>query len=174
MGRKATKKKPVLTEAILPTPERMAKDIAEDVNPALIDSKQTPGTVTRLTQSPVDRWFKSGMLSDKHMIAINHCENLWKAVGTQRLTQDFTAIRCASGGDGLSQHNALIQLGKYKDDAGFEYWNVFENVVRQGEPGGTAGSSYANDNGRASMAALMIVRFVSDRICKMNGFKHEG
>ena len=173
MGRKTQKKKPILTEAILPTPERLAKDIAEQVNPALIDSKQPIGQTTRITQSTVDRWQASGRLTERNMVAINHCYDLWWEQARAKLVQDLNAIRGPANGDGLRQHEALAQLAQYKSrvaEYDVEYWSVFENVVRHDESGGVAGSNYANDNGRASMAALMIVRFVCDIICKMKRF----
>lgn len=170
MGRKAQKKKPILTEAILPTPERLAKDMAEQVNPALIDSKQVPGTVIRLTQSTVDRWLANGLLDDRQMVAINHCVNLWLAAGSQSLTQDLNRVIGLPGGMGTAQSEALAQLQEYKDRIPSQYWSVFENVVRFDEPGGTAGSRFAKDTGRASAAALLCVKYTADLICMWNRF----
>ena len=170
MGRKATKKKPLLTEAIGPTPERLAKDMAEQVNPALIDSKQVPGTVIRLTQSTVDRWQANGLLDERQMVAINHCVNLWLAAGSQSLVQDLNKVIGAPGGMGTAQSEALATLADYKARIPSAYWSVFENVVRFDEPGGVAGSRFAKDTGRASAAALTVVKFIADLICMWNRF----
>ena len=170
MGRKAQKKKPLLTEAIGPTPERLAKDYSEQVNPALIDSKQIPGTVIRLTQSTVDRWQANGLLDERQMVAINHCVNLWLAAGSQSFVQDLNKVIGAPGGMGTAQSEALAQLQDYKERIPSAYWSVFENVVRFDLSGGVAGSPFYADVGRASAAARLVVALVADLICDWNRF----
>ena len=126
---------------------------------------------TKLRNAHVDtvaRWKSMGLISETQARAIELCQDLWERAGSPPgLVMDLLKIPGMPGGTGASQHDALRQLAEMRD--GFKppvdtYFDVFENVVRWNEPGGVAGSRWANDDGRASQSALMCVRFVADMI----------
>ena len=105
------------------------------------------------------------------MVAINHCQTLWSRIGGGRgLTVDFDRVAGLPGGQGYAQQEAFALIADYEKRLPRDYWQVFENVCRWDEPGGVAGSRFANDNGRASQSALVCVRFIADLICMWNGY----
>lgn len=159
--------------AIDATPERLAKgDMIMVVNPALIDSSQRAGSIRRVTTSTIERWKRTALLDERQMVAISHCQTLWGRIGGGRgLTVDFERVAGLPGGQGYAQQEALSMIADYEKRIPRDYWQVFENVCRWDEPGGVAGSRWANDAARASQSALICVRFVADLICKWNGFE---
>lgn len=132
------------------------------------DGKAKEGKSTTIRNrhvTTVERWKTLRLLSETQARAIEYCEDLWAKCGTSRpLVADHLAIRGASGGDGWAQQEALDELSKIKGRIPSTYWSVFELVCRFDEPGGTAGSRWANDNGRAAQAALVCVQFTADMI----------
>ena len=126
--------------------------------------------IRNIAGSTVERWKRDKLLDDRQMTAINHCIGLWhQAGGMSGLVMDLNKL-IGSAGQGYLQAEALAELAGYKMKLPREYWNVFENCCRFDEPGGVAGSRFANDNGRASQSALMCVRFVADLFCMWRGF----
>jgi hypothetical protein len=113
----------------------------------------------------VARWKTDSLLNETQLRAIELCEDLWEHAGSpQGLVMDLMKIPGLPGGSGMRQQDALDELASFKAKVPQTYWNVFENVVRWNEPGGAAGSRFANDNPRAAQSALMCVRFVADLI----------
>lgn len=160
-------------KAIDATPERLAKgDHTAMVNPAILDSAQPIGLTRRITTSTIDRWKRQGLLSERQMVAINHCQGLWDRMGgSHGLVMDLDKISGLQGGLGTAQQEAFTMIAEYERRFNMpEYWACFENVVRWDEPGGVAGSRFAADRGRASQSAVMCVRFVADKVCEWNGY----
>lgn len=118
----------------------------------------------------VERWTADKLLSESQMRAIQVCEGLWHDAGSQQgLVMDLNKIPGLPGGSGMRQQHALDELAwlkKHFAPPSDVYWHIFEAVCRDDEPGGRAGSRFASDNARASMAALMCVRFVADKIAE--------
>lgn len=113
----------------------------------------------------VARWKADKLLNELQLRSIELCEDLWERAGSpQGLVMDLMKIPGMPGGSGARQQDALDELASFKAKIPVTYWNVFENVVRWNEPGGAAGSRFANDNPRAAQSALMCVRFVADLI----------
>lgn len=113
----------------------------------------------------VSRWKSDSLLNETQLRAIEICEDLWECAGSpQGLVMDLMKIPGMPGGSGMRQQDALDELASFKTKIPETYWRVFENVVRWNEPGGAAGSRFANDNPRAAQSALMCVRFVADLV----------
>lgn len=132
------------------------------------DDREKEGKSTLIRNrwvTTVERWKSLALLSETQVAGIDHCEGLWDRANTSApLVADLLRIPGMPGGNGWSQQEAIDELYKLKDRIPRDYWDVFENVCRFDEPGGTAGSRFANDDKRASHAALMCVRFVADMV----------
>lgn len=120
--------------------------------------------VTNRGGTAIDRWKRSGSLTDSQQAAILHCQHLWLKVGSQAVVIDFERVRGLPHGDGYSQHEAFTELARIS--AGFprDYWDVFENVCRHDLPAGVAGSRLANHRRSSETAARTIVCFIADMI----------
>lgn len=132
------------------------------------DDREREGKSTLIRNrwvTTVERWKSLALLSETQVAGIDHCEGLWDRANTSApLVADLLRIPGIPGGNGWSQQEAIDELHHLKDRIPRDYWDVFENVCRFDEPGGTAGSRFANDDKRAALAALMCVRFVADMV----------
>lgn len=127
---------------------------------------KTDHTLLNQAGSPVQRWLTAGMLTESQMIAIRHCERLWKLTErSTRLVANLDRTIFGLDGDGnQGEIAARIDLHRIIDTIPGTYWSVFENVVRFDEPAGRAGSKLASDNKQRRAKAHVIVCFVADLI----------
>ena len=167
MARKAAKKKPP-REIEPPVNDFTANH--GDYRRESDDAKAKEGKSTLVRNrhvTTVERWKTLRLLTDTQARAIEYCEELWDKAETSRpLVADLLRIPGMPGGNGWTQQEALDELHALKSMIPTPYWAVFELVCRWDEPGGTAGSRWANDNGRATQAALVCVQFVGDLIAQ--------
>lgn len=131
---------------------------------------KTETTLLNRGGTAVDRWHRDGQLTDIQVRAIEHVQALWQRAATVRgLVFDPLKIPGGTGGDGLSQQEALDDLSRYGRDVPAKYWSVFEAVCRWDEPAGTAGSKLATNRPAALASARLCVAFVADLIAMWRG-----
>lgn len=159
-ARKAKAPQEPLVNAFAANHGMYAKDSDDD------RAKEGKSTLTRNRHvDPVERWKSLNLLSVTQVAGIDYCLDLWEKTNTSApVVADLLRIPGMPGGSGMAQHYALQELADLKARVPYEYWVVWENVCRDGEPGGRAGSRWAEDDKRASHAALMCVRFVGDLV----------
>ena len=115
----------------------------------------------------VERWIandKTGLFEEGQQRAIRYTQGLWlraegrmKAVDpTRDIVDDYT--------DGMSQQEALDELGKLKARVPRPFWDCYENVCRFDEEAGTAGSRLASNSRSAIDAARTTVAFTASLI----------
>lgn len=167
---RTAKRKPVIKPGETPTPEQLASG---DYERGFITHVET-GTVTTAhisASSPVERWKRDGRLSDSQIAAIALCDALWANTGLrQKLTSTY-GERLPPGTD--NEWIAVREIQARRDLERIEgyvlpwQWEVYENVVRWGEPSGTAGGSLGFNGSKETRAAvLMIVWTVADTIAR--------
>lgn len=148
------------------TPEQLAKG---SYRPS--DEKGV-GRRYQNNHDPVQRWKAGRKLTQPQVVVIDKCRALW-SITENKAIQKVTATygeRMATGGSNelgiIALHDAEVDLkritGYFK---GLEtWWNIFENVVRFGEPAGVAGSQMGAGGKTAQARAHIIVCFVADII----------
>lgn len=159
-------------EAIGLPAAQMARGDYVEVAVPLRDGGRVVTLTTLLNRggTAVDRWHRSGELTDMQVKAIEHVQSLWaRAATVGGLVFDPLKIPGGTGGDGLSQHEALSELLSYRQRVPARYWSVFEGVCRWDEPAGTAGSSLATNSRAALASARLCVSFVADLIAMWRG-----
>jgi hypothetical protein len=150
-----------------PTPEQLAKggftrDFITHVETA------TKATAYRAAHDPVERWEAAGRMSDNQMIAIGLVRRLWRLTGLSQIVTANYGTRIPGAGNvearAATEIDARHDLHRIQDYIPLTYWNVFENVVRHGEPAGVAGSRLGFGDRTSSERAHTIVCFVADVI----------
>lgn len=130
----------------------------------------TETTLLNRGGTAVDRWHRDKQLTDTQVRAIEHVQSLWQRAATVRgLVFDPLKVPGSTGGDGLSQQEALDDLARYRRDVPARYWDVFEAVCRWDEPAGRAGSKLATNRPAALTSARVCVAFVADLIAMWRG-----
>lgn len=129
----------------------------------------TVTTAFRAAHDPVERWERDGRLSDTQLLAIALLRRLWRLAGlSQRVTANYGE---RIPGQGNAEHRAVNEiearqdLHRIQDYIPRPYWQIWENVVRHGEPAGVAGSRLGFGGRSADARAHTIVCFVADVIC---------
>lgn len=114
----------------------------------------------------IDRWKREGLLSDTQQAAILHCQRLWHVIDRgPRLVANLDRTVFGSHGEGHPREvEARDDLHRIKSGFESKWWEVFENVCRNDEPAGVAGSRLANDNRSATTAARIVVCMIADAI----------
>lgn len=167
---RATRRKPIIEPGETPTPEQLAQGGYERKFVTHVET----GTVTTAhisAHSPVQRWKRAGRLSDSQIDAIALCEALWAKCGLrQKLTASY-GERMPMGCDNEWLNNTEIdarrRLKRIEGYVPAHMWEPFENVVRHGEPSGTAGASLGFEGSRSAQAAvLMLCMCVADIIAR--------
>lgn len=135
-----------------------------------VDS-QTKAMVYVAAHDPVERWERAGRLSYTQMAAIGFMRLLWDRAGiSQRVTASY-GERIPGGGN--EERRAAIEIDARKDlhrvqeyfpGKTQDYYRVFENVVRHGEPAGVVGSRLGFGGRSGADRAHTIVCFVADII----------
>ncbi len=79
--------------------------------------------------STVQRWLHAANddhIGDAEKAAIRYCMALWQRL--DRKGPRDVVVDCSS--DGMSEHEALSELARFKREIPPKYWAVFENVCR--------------------------------------------
>ena len=117
----------------------------------------------------VERWVANDrldMFGEGQQRAIRYTQSLWaRADGTLRaVDHSRDVIDCMT--EGMSQQEALDELGKLKDRVPRRFWEVYENVCRFDEEAGVAGSRLATNSRSAIDAAKTTVAFTASLIAQ--------
>jgi len=173
MGRKnrnARKQAPMLDEPLAPPAEQLAnghwqRDYVLDENTGL------KALAYRNTgHDPVARWLASNKLDQRQKAAIDTVRRLWDVVGIrQKITASYGE---RTGNGGCVELRANLVLDAMKDLERIEgyfhglrqWWSVFENCCRFGEPAGQAGMAVGYAPKTAQTRALTTVQFIADII----------
>ena len=112
----------------------------------------------------VERWIandRAGLFEEPQQRAIRYTQNLWMRADNQLRAVDHTRDVVDEQVEGMSQQEALDELGKLKARTPRVYWEVYENVCRFDEEAGTAGSRLASNSRSAIDAAKTTVAFTA-------------
>lgn len=147
---------------------------AEDAQAPLVNDfaashgiiERNMGFVVNRGGTAIDRWKREGLLSETQQAAILHCQRLWHVIDRgPRLVANLDRTVFGSHGDGHPREvEARSDLHRIKSGFPLQFWDVFENVCRNDEPAGVAGSRLANDSRSASSAARTVVSLIADTI----------
>ena len=139
---------------------------------ALVDVKIDPGEKVTTTTTLRNRkaaahveWFLQGGpgFDAPQLRAVEYIQRLWaKAETAGRIVANYGFIS-RGGVEGRGHFEAIEELGEWRKEFG-TYWDVFENVIRFGEPAGIAGSRLATNRPQATAAAKAIVGLVGSVI----------
>lgn len=116
---------------------------------------------------PVERWDRSGRLTDGQAATISAVRRLWALAG---ISQRVTASYGQRSGVGSVESRACTEIEAREDLHRIQeyvpatYWNVFENVCRWGMAAGVAGADLGFGGRSAQDRAHQIVVFVADII----------
>jgi hypothetical protein len=117
----------------------------------------------------VERWVasdKNGLFEEGQQRAIRYTQSLWQRADGQLKAVDTTRDVVDDYIDGMSQQEALDELGKLKDRVPRPFWECYENVCRFDEEAGIAGSRLATNNRSAIDAAKTTVAFTASLIAQ--------
>lgn len=117
----------------------------------------------------VERWVandKSGLFEEGQQRAIRYTQSLWQRADGQLKAVDTTRDVVDDYIDGMSQQEALDELGKLKARVPRPYWDCYENVCRFDEEAGKAGSRLASNSRSAVDAAKTTVAFTASLIAQ--------
>lgn len=172
MGRKnrnARRKVEVIEQLDAPTAEHMAK--GEFKRDYVMDDNGLKAMAYRNTgHDPVARWLASDKLDQRQKAAIDTVRRLWDIVGIrQKITASYGE---RTGNGGCVELRANLVLDAMKDLERIEgyfiglrqWWSVFEQVCRFGEPAGQAGMAVGYAPKTAQTRALTTVQFIADII----------
>lgn len=133
-------------------------------------------TIRRLYPCIVDRWLAEGGpgFDDPQRRAIDHCRGLWHRIGSQgKLVANLDWVGGGNPGARRQMFNyadALATLCTYESRTPPLYWIIFENVVRNDLPAGTAASALANNPHQCIAHAKNCVGFVASLIAMWEKF----
>ena len=136
------------------------------------ESETKAKTQRNTVSNIVDKWFLEGGIGFEAGAkqAVEYCIFLWHRAGTQgRLTSNY-GERIPGGAKGMSQEEAIDELAFVKKSFPHAYWDVFENVVRWGQPAGTAGSELATNTAQSIAAAKAVVGFIASHLAMQLGY----
>lgn len=117
----------------------------------------------------VERWIandKAGLFEEGEQRAIRYTQGLWLRADGQLKAVDTTRDVVDDYIDGMSQQEALDELGKLKGRVPRPYWDCYERVCRFDEEAGTAGSRLASNSRSAIDAARTTVAFTASLIAQ--------
>lgn len=124
----------------------------------------------------VDKWFAEGWpgFEEPARAAINRCAKLWEVrpvVGKLTAAYEPTVFGGAPANDYgiLSALDDNGQLERWQALFHPAHWEVFEAVVRWGNPAGVAGSEMANNTPQSIASARAIVGLVANVIAMQRG-----
>ena len=160
---KTTKARPV-PSAELPTPEQLANDDYVDDFVMHTETFTKARAYRKRDADILSRWMREGSLGfdEGACRAILSCQQLWERMGAQRVAANYEPPTARStGGDGWTAHEAADEMARRRRMFPPHYFDVFENVVRHGEPAGVAGSRHAKNAPQAMQAAKTITGLVA-------------
>lgn len=132
------------------------------------ESNTKAQTVVNRGGDPVSRWENAGKLSDNQMVAIAHCQRLWRLAGLEtRVTANYGERIPGQGSSEracLNEIEARQDLQRFRNQFPGKYFDVFENVCRFGHSAGQAGECLGYGSRSAETRAHMIVCMVADFI----------
>lgn len=117
----------------------------------------------------VERWIandKTGLFEEGQQRAIRYTQGLWLRADGQLRAVDTTREAVDDQIDGMSQQEALDELGRLKSRVPRPFWECYENVCRFDEEAGTAGSRLASNSRSAIDAARTTVAFTASLIAQ--------
>jgi len=117
----------------------------------------------------VERWIandKAGLFEEPQQRAIRYTQALWSRADGNLRAVDPARDVVDQAVEGLSQQEALDELGRLKDGMPRRYWDVYENVCRFDEEAGVAGSRIASNSRSAIDAAKTTVAFTASLIAQ--------
>lgn len=180
---------PTITRAPIGPLQRLynAKELAAEVDrrdiitPAqhakgTYESRIHPSQGRRMTNrsSILDRWFadREPGFDEGARLAIEWCHKRWEARGTiGSLTASYEPAT-GSGGQCEAERGVMLrdELDEVKGWFHPAHWDVFEGVVRWGQPAGVAGSELADNPAQAIASARVVVGMIASFIAARKGY----
>lgn len=121
---------------------------------------------------PVSRWLAANKIDHRQKAAIDTVRRLWDIVGIrQRITASYGERVLGGGCVELHAAHIIDAMRDLERIEGYfhglrQWWAVFENVCRYGEPAGQAGAAVGFAPKSAQTRALTTVQFVADIIAE--------
>lgn len=131
---------------------------------------QTETTINRRSHV-IDKWIDEGGLGFEGgaVTAIRNCQFFWERMKGNKLTASY-GERISGGLEGMDPSDALDMMARFKRPIPAPYWNIFENVVRNRQPAGVAGSDLAKNTTQSIASARAVVGFVASKIAEDQGY----
>ena len=165
--RKSRKIAPVaITEAlVMPTPEQVRRGYSGRY---VMDEKGLMAwAYQNSNHDPVTRWENVGKLEPRHIAVIDTVRRLWRLSCSEPCVIANYGERIGRGsseGRAINEIEATKDLTRIKGYIPRRYWDVFENVVRNGWAAGVAGAELGYKGNADQDRAHIIVVFVCDII----------
>ncbi|MFN3424880.1 MAG: hypothetical protein ACK40C_09275 [Novosphingobium meiothermophilum] len=168
-NRNARKRIEVIERLETPTPEQIAHGGYQ--RDYVMDSTGLKALAYRNTgHDPVTRWTNAGKIDARQRAAIDTVRRLWDIVGVrQRVTGCYGETFRVTGCVEMHANLVLDATRDLERIKGYflglrQWWQVFENVCRFGEPAGSTGIALGYAPKTAQIRALTIVQFIADII----------
>lgn len=162
----AKRKRKQLEQIVTPTPEQIAQGGYK--RGMVMHVETATGSLAFMSaHDPVERWKRDGRLSTTQTLAIALVRRLWELAGVkQRVTASYGERIPHSSNEwaAVNEIEARKDLHRIQDYIPSHYWDIFEQVVRHGEPAGVAGSRLGFGSRSGSERAHIVVCFVADVI----------
>lgn len=174
MGRKNRNAKPKV--AHVPVEELMAPPPEQIMNGSfqrdyVMDDNGLKAMAYRNTgHDPVARWLTANKIDQRQKAAIDTVRRLWDIVGIrQKITASYGERMPGGGCVELHAHMVIDAKDDLDRIEGYftglkQWWLVFENVCRFGEPAGATGIALGYAPKTAQTRALTTVQFIADII----------
>lgn len=174
MGRKNTnarkKAKPMHADTLMaPPPEQLAHGSFQ--RDYVMDDSGLKAMAYRNTgHDPVARWLAADKIDQRQKAAIDTVRRLWDIVGIrQQITASYGERTAGSGCIELRANMVLDAMKDLERIEGYffglkQWWIVFEQVCRFGEPAGSTGIALGYAPKTAQTRALTTVQFIADII----------
>lgn len=168
-NRNARKRIEVIERLETPTPEQIAH--GEYQRDYVMDSNGIKALAYRNTgHDPVTRWTIAGKIDPRQRAAIDTVRRLWDIVGIkQKVTACYDQRLFETGSVEMHMNVVLDAMRDLERIEGYfvglrQWWQVFENVCRFGEPAGSTGIALGYAPKTAQARALTTVQFIADII----------
>ena len=115
----------------------------------------------------IDEWLnEEGLFTLEESRAIWTCHELWRKIGAldMRAVRENRCVTGVSVQNDFRHSRALNKIHRMKQLFVRSEWEIFENVVRWGEPTGVPGSRFSVISAASITAAKEIVGSVAERL----------
>jgi hypothetical protein len=123
-------------------------------------------TVHRNKSDILEKWIRDGGVGfEKGAVqVIRDCQFYWSRCNGPRLCAQYGERMPRGQSDGTGETEALSELAHMAKGVPPEFWSIYENVCRFGEPAGYAGSAWAKNTAQQIQSAKVTVGMVASFI----------